>query len=250
MPTEPVDPTAAALRLTVQLNARAWGPDHAVAPPSAEVAARTVTASDAAHHVVDTRSLLGLDPWHASELAAAIDAAALLEPRGWVLALPRPGHLGALRGPAETNAAALAAGAAVLGLTCRVAWVPTVVGSAVQWTLLPSEPPAVPAPPSEAERAFSEAILAATSALTQLDVAGGPRPDLRHRSVLPAPYDRRRQTGLDRALMLYEACLAAVDDDGTAISSYEMARRRTTVAGLVGPASDVIVAICSTRPRP
>lgn len=250
MPSEPADPIASALRLTLQLNARTWAARHEVTAPSADVAARSVTASDTAHHVVDTGALLGLDPWHANDLARALDAATLLEPDGWVLALPRPGHPGSLRGPVPTNAAAVEAGAVVLGLTCGVAWVPSVVGSAVQWTLLPCERPATPPPPSEAERAFSEAILAATAALRDLDVAGGPRPDMRYGTPLPPPYDRRRQPGLDRALLLYEACLAAVDDDGTAISSYELERRRSTVAGLIGPASEVMVAICSTPPRP
>lgn len=208
-----------------------------------------MTARDVAHHVIDPESLLGLDPWHATELAPALDAAVLLEPQGWVLVLPRPGHLGSLRGPVPTNTAALTAGAAVLGLTSGVAWVPSVVGAAVQWSLLRSATPLAGPTPSEAERAFSEGILTATTALRELDVAGGDRPDRRSWLTLPLPYDRRRQPGLDRALVLHHACLAAIQDDGAAISSYEIERRRRTVTSLVDLASDVVVAICSTPPR-
>lgn len=241
------DPVLAAIRLTTQLNARLWSTDS-TPPASPEVTAHLIVGDDAAHHVVDPESRLGLDPLHANELPAALSAAVLLEPAGWVLVLPRPGHLGGLRGPAATNTAALAAGAAVVSRTAGAAWVPTVVGAAVQWTVHPATGPADPPTPADAERALSEALVAATHTLQELDVAGGARPGAPGQVRLPKAYGQRRQHALDRALLLHLACAAALEDDGSALSSFEMDRRRTALAPLVGITADVVVAACSTPP--
>src|SRR5699024_8836197 len=190
----------------------------------------------------------GLDPLHANELSAALSAAVLLEPTGWVLVLPRPGHLGELRGPAATNTAALAAGAVVVSRTAGAAWVPTVVGAAVQWTVQVATAPADPPAPADAERALSEALVAATHTLEELEVAGGARPGTPGQVRLPKAYGQRRQHALDRALLLHQACAAALEEDGSALSSFEMERRRTALTPLLGLTSDVVVAACSTPP--
>lgn len=242
------DPVLAAIRLTTQLNARLWSTDTAP-PASPEVVAHQVMGDDAAHHVVDQESRLGLDPLHANELGPALSAAELLEPTGWVLVLPRPGHLGALRGPVPTNTAAMAAGAAVLACTAGAAWVPSVVGAGVQWTILASAAPGATPSPADAERALSEAMVSATRTLQELDVAGGDRPGRPGGVRLPKAYGQRRQHALDRALTLHLACTAALDDDGAAQSSFEMERRRAALTPLVGLTADVVVAACSTPPR-
>lgn len=242
------DPVLAAIRLTTQLNARLWSTDDATPPASHEVTAHLITGDDAAHHVVDAESRLGLDPLHANELADALAAATLLEPTGWMLVLPRPGHLGALRGPVPTNTAALAAGSAVLARTAGAAWVPTVVGSAVQWSILPGVAPGATPGPADAERALTEAMVAATRDLDELDVAGGARPGRPSTVRLPKAYGPRRQRSLDRALMVHLACTAALEDDGAALSSFEMERRRAALTPLVGLTADVVVAACSTPP--
>ena len=242
------DPVLAAIRLTTQLNARLWTTDS-TPPASPEVTAHLITGDDAAHHVVDAESRLGLDPLHANELGPALSAAALLEPTGWVLVLPRPGHLAALRGPVPTNTAALAAGAAVLSRTAGAAWVPTVVGAAIQWTIHPAAAPGGAPGPSDAERALSEAMVAATRELHELDVAGGARPDRPGGVRLPKAYGQRRQHSLDRGLLLHQACSAALEDDGSALSSFEMERRRAALTPLVGLSADVVAAACSTPPN-
>lgn len=243
------DPVGAALRLTVHLNALTWAPAHGTAAASLDVAARTVAGRDSTHHVVDTDSLLGLSPWHANDLADALAAALPHEPEGWVLVLPRPGHLAGLRGPVATNTAALDAGAAVLARTAEVAWVPVVVGPTVQWMLHPATPPLGLPDPTEAERSLTEALLSATRALTDLDVSGGSRPDLVSPPRLPKPYDVRRQRALDRAWYLHQVVTVALDDDGGALSSYETLQRRQHLSGLLGPVHDVISATCSAPPR-
>ncbi|MFW6598267.1 hypothetical protein ACQBAU_06915 [Propionibacteriaceae bacterium Y2011] len=246
MPVSIVDPVLAAVRLTVWLNSACWaGPDTVGTSP--DVAARTIVAGDAAHHVVDRSGLLGLDPLYANELSAALSAAAAFEQAGWVLAIPRPGHLGPLRGPAETNQQVIAAGAGVLARTAGVALVPEVVGGAVQWTTLSASNPATSTTVSEGERAVAEAVLSATAELSALDVAGGDRPTA-HTVRLPKPYEPRRQRALDRGLGLYTACTVALTDEGSAISSFETQRRRQVLTPLVGHAADLVCAVCSTPP--
>ncbi len=244
------DPVTAAVRLTTHLNSQTWsaGPNNPV--PSADVAARTVMAGDSAHHVVDPDSLLGLNPIHANELSEALVSAAQREATGWLLVLPRPGDLGGLRGPVTTNSAALESGAAVVARTAGVAWIPLVIGSGVQWLIHPAAPPTVLPDPSEAERAFNEALVAATRALGDLDVAGGDRPELSHSPRLPQPYDARRQRSLDRAWRLHQIVTIALSDEGGALSSYEMAVRRQQLTALLAPAAQVISAACSAGPRP
>lgn len=204
-----------AVRLTAALNAQAGEPGGAE-----ERRARSVIGSDVAHHVADPEDLLGVGGLHAVELAEALPRLGSREAAGWVLTLPAPGLLGALRGPGELNVAALDAGAAVIAATAGLALVPYRVGPAVQWRIFPAERPAPPADPYEAERALSEAVLAAAGTLTRLDVAGGTRPD-DPQLQLPSGYPNKQRFAADRAIRLLVACEAALSDDGASISSYE-----------------------------
>lgn len=253
MPTAVPDPHLAAIRLITTLNAGVWTAASRVAGTTSavgvsdDVAAAQVVGPDAAHHLVDQASLLGLDPFHATELVDGWSTLTAAETDGWFLSLPRPGALGALRGPTETNQRAIASGAAVISPGAGVALLPEVVGAGVQWLVMPAARPATPPSPYEAERAMTETVLAATREMQRLDVAGGVEP--RSRTVrLPGPYDQRRQASLDRAVRMFTACRAALDDDGGSISSHQVLQRRATVAPLVGLSADVIVAICSAPP--
>lgn len=205
----------AAVRLTAALNAPAG--DSAGAE---ERRVRSVVGSEVAHHVVDPEDLLGLGGVHAVDLAEALPRLSSREADGWLLSLPAPGLLAGLRGPRELNVAALDAGAAVIASTAGVALVPYRVGPALQWRLFPAERPALPADPYEAERALSEAVLAAAGALARLDVAAGTRPD-DPLLQLPSGYPNRQRFAADRAIRLLVACEAALGDDGASISSYE-----------------------------
>ena len=211
-------------------------------------AAAAVAGPDVAHHVVDPGGLVGLDPLRATPLADALGAVAAQELELWVLALPVPGSPGPLRGPAELNQAALEAGQVVLAGSGGLALVPHLVGAGVQWRVHRAERPAAPPSSYEAERALSEAVLAAADTLSRLDVAGGRRP--REVSAELAPgYSPRQRQAADRAARLLQACDHALDHDGSAISSYEAEVRARELRRLRTAAGDALCAATSWMVR-
>jgi len=207
-------------------------------------AAEAVIGSDVAHHVVDPEGLLGLDPLRATPLADALGLIAAQDPELWVLALPVPGALGPLRGPAELNRAAVEAGQAVLAGTGGVGLVPHPVGRGVQWRVHRAERPFSPPTSYEAERALSEAVLRAADALARLDVAGGSRPGM-VAAVLAPGYSTRQRVAADRAARLLTACDSALASDGTALSSYEAEARARELRRLRSAAGDALCAAAS-----
>jgi hypothetical protein len=232
------------LRLASYLNALAR------ARLSVEVAAHSIAEPDAAHHVIDRTELLGLRPDVAHPLEDALEMLRNAEPDGWLLALPRPGAIGALRGPRELNEAALQAGEAVIGTTAGLALVPNRVGPAIQWRLFPAERPFAPPTPYEAERELNETILSAAAALDELGVAAGSRPR-RDRQVGLAPgYSDRQAATAERASRLLEVCDAAMRDDGAAISFFEADRRWQVLRRLRAAAGDALCAAISHPPQP
>ena len=229
----------ASVRLVRQLNAMI----NKSAP--LDRAAAAVLGQDVAHHFLDPDGVAGLDETHATTLVDALPSVASLQSQGWLLALPVPGRLGILRGPADLNRAALAAGSAVIGLSGGVALVPIEVGPAVQWRLYRAEPPASPHSGYEAERTLSETILSAGRTLSLLDVAAGPSPatDV---DLGPAPgYPPRQRAAADRAARLLLACQTALDHDGASLSSYEAAARRRELESVRDAARDALVAAVS-----
>jgi hypothetical protein len=249
-----------ALRMVTHLNAasqvtvpRSGVPGATVSP---EVAAHGITADDAAHHVLDPDAVLGLDPLHATDLEAALPVVAAREPAGWLLALPRPGHLAPLRGPVALNQAAVDVGAVVLGASGGVALVPFRVGRGVQWRAYAAEVPRPDLTAYDAERVLDQTIRRAARALVELDVAGGRRPaDLGALTLptdLPTGYDARRRNAADRAYRLFRACDAALADEGGALSLFEMDRRSQHLRDVRKAAADALCAAVSweDRPRP
>jgi hypothetical protein len=83
-----------AVRMTANLNSMIRGQQ------SIEQAERAILGDDVAHHVLDPEGTLGLDPLQASTLDDALEALLAAERDGWFLALPVPGSLAPLRGPA------------------------------------------------------------------------------------------------------------------------------------------------------
>jgi hypothetical protein len=229
----------ASTRMTAQLNSVINQRQRAAA------ACAAVINDDVAHHVVDSHGLLGLDPVRATELAEAWPAVAAAEPEQWVLALPLPGRLGVLRGPAALNAAALEAGSAVVAGTAGLALVPHPVGRAVQWVVLPAERPFRPPSPHEAERALSEAVISAAAALSRLDVAAGQRPDDDHGFRLAPGYDSRQRAAADRAGRLLVATDLAAADDGGSLSSYEALARSRELRAVRDAAREALSAAAS-----
>ena len=235
----------ASVRLTRQLNATTrQGGDTAT---GADRAAAAVLGCDVAHHVLDPDGVAGLDPIRSTVLQDAWPHLTGRERRGWLLALPAPGRLGVLRGPAQLNRAALAAGSAVLGIASNVALVPVRVGPALQWRLHRAENPAPPPTAYEAERALSETILSAGRTLARLDVASGQEPDAEP-DLGPAPgYTPRQRAAAERSARLLVACQTALDHDGASLSSYEAAARRRELEAVRDAARDALCAAVSRQ---
>ncbi len=227
------------LRLTVNLNAVLRF------QRSPAQAAAAVVDRDVAHHVVDPEDLLGIDPLQATALAEAVAVIAAREQEMWVLALPQPGALGALRGPASLNRAALEAGEVVLASSGGIALVPHAVGRGVQWRVHPAERPFAPPTSYDAERALSETVLSAAATLSRLDVAAGSRPGTHPTADLAPGYSSRQRLAADRASRLLLACETALASDGAALSLYEAEVRAQELRRLHRAAADALCAAAS-----
>src|SRR5215203_1051026 len=141
------------VRMTANLNSMIRGHQ------SIEQAERAIVGGDVAHHVVDPESVLGLDPFEASILDDTLEALLTVEQDGWFLALPLPGSLAPLRGPAAFNLAAVEQGEAVVASSAGIGLVPMRIGHAVQWRIFVAERPLPPSGPHEAERALNEVVI-------------------------------------------------------------------------------------------
>ena len=203
------------VRMTANLNSMIKGQQ------STEQAERAIVGQDVAHHVIDPDGALGLDPLQASTLDAALEALLAAEPEGWFLALPVPGNLAPLRGPAPFNLAALEQGEAVVASASGLGLVPIRVGQAVQWRVFIAERPLAPSSPYEAERALNEAVIDAAATLSRLEVAAGSRPTPAGALMLAPGYSTHQRTTAERAARLLAACDSALLDDGASISSFE-----------------------------
>lgn len=241
------DPVLAAVRLVSHLNAVRHG---TVSP---EVAARGIVGPDVAHHVVDEGGLLGLDPLRANDLQPALAAALVLVPGDWLLCLPRPGRTYGLRGAGLQPA--LAAEVAAVPVAGGLLLAPRFVGRAVQWTVHPAERAGAVPDVREAERTLSETVVEAGRALADLDLApAGPpgrgRSPRRADPVGLAPgYPARQLTAVHRAWLLYDACGRALEDDGGAISSFDLSSRRAVLRGVRDASADALVAACAWPPE-
>ena len=174
---------------------------------------------------------------------------------GWVgLALPVPGDLVGLAGPAALNADAVDVGEAVLVRTrdAAVALVPDEGLEAVTWAAQPAHPPR-PLDPTEAGQALRLDLHRTTELLVDLDVARW-QPEiadvltsLRERPAEPLPtsYDARRRALVDRAAMCLEIVELARDAESAAVSAVELARRRDALEPLGRAARHALVAACS-----
>lgn len=229
----------AAARFTSHLNALVARTVHP------ELAAAAVRGENVASHIADPDGLTGLDPWRAVNLVEALPALTAAEAEGWVLALPVPGRPGLLRGPATVNRAALDAGAAVVGLSSGWALVPYAVGPAVQWRVYRAERPASPPSPYEAERALSEAVLAAARALA--DTGSGATRAARPDAVLELPpgLTPRQVAAADRAARLLLAADVALAANRESLSSYEAMVRAEQVRAVRAAAADALTAAVS-----
>jgi hypothetical protein len=229
-------PGRLSLRLTANLNAALHGTlvdERAVAE---------VIGADVAHHVVDPDGVLDLDPDRATPLDDAFATLVAREPDRWLLALPLPGMLAPLRGPAPFTTAALATGVAVVAAGGGVGLVPHRVGHAVQWRVFAAARPFAPPTLYEAERELSEAVLRATTTLSRLDVAAGARPRTGDGPTLAPGYPPRAHATAGRAARLLAACEAALETDGAAITLYEADLRSRELRGVRSAAGQALCA--------
>lgn len=208
-------------------------------------ATAAVVDGDVAHHVVDPDDLLGLDPLRATPLADALPVLAGREQEMWVLALPQPGALGALRGPVPLNRAALEVGEAVLAGSGGLGLVPHQVGPGIQWRVHVAERPFAPLTAYDAERALNETLLSAAETLARLDVAAGERPRATPSADLAPGYGPRQRLAADRAARLLLACETALASDGAAVSVHEATVRAQELRRLHRAAADALCAAAS-----
>jgi hypothetical protein len=227
------------VRMTANLNSMIKGHQ------SIEQAERAIIGNDVAHHVTDPEGLLGLDRLEASILDEALEALLTAEQDAWFLALPVPGALAPLRGPAAFNLAALDQGEATVASTAGLGMVPIRVGQAVQWRVFIAERPLAPSSPSEAEQALNEVVIDAAAALSQLDVALGAWPDPPTTAALAPGYTSRQRATVQRASRLLVACDAALLSDGASISSFEATRRAQELRRVRAKAGEALASAVS-----
>lgn len=174
---------------------------------------------------------------------------------GFGLALPEPGDPVGIGGPPAFSAAALDAQEAVVAGAFGL--VPRRVGAVVEWTVHPASPRQL-TDVGEADRGLRQRLHDAAAALAALDVARW-RPeaadalmDLHHPPRLaPPPGTPARCADLAaRALQARAIVALALDDDGGAVSSTQVADRRAALLPLAAAARRALVAACSPEVWP
>ncbi len=168
------------------------------------------------------------------------------------LALPAPGDLVGLGGPASFNAAATHAGEAVVAGAFGL--VPEVDARTVVWRAYPAErAPWVDERETAAQ--LKLALADVTRRLVDLDVAAW-QPDipnlllnLRHRAPLPLPpgYDARRVETAERAVLCLDILVRARSDAGGAVTAYERPHRRAALDDRARATRRALVGACSSR---
>jgi hypothetical protein len=222
----------------------AWAHDRA----SLDEARDAIVGDDTAHDVV---ALPGR-----TEPVPLILALGLLRAEGGAraaLALPLPGDLLGLAGPAGFNEDVLEAGEGVVVDGAGLGLVPYPVGAAVQWICQPAHAAVQVPDPGEADTGLRQALLGTTDRLASLDVARW-RPE-----VADALMDLRRQVDLvlppamsPRAVRLAglsTRCRTivglAMEDDGGSVTAHEADARRDALLPLDHAARRGLVAACA-----
>ena len=168
------------------------------------------------------------------------------------LALPAPGDLVGLGGPASFNTAATDAGEAVVAGAFGL--VPVVDARTVVWRAHPADP-ARWVDERETAAELKLALADVTRRLVDLDVAAW-QPDipdlllnLRHRAPLPLPpgYDARRVETVERAVLCLDILDLAGAGEGGAVTAYEMQHRRAALDDLARATRRALVGACSSH---
>ena len=169
------------------------------------------------------------------------------------LALPVPGDLLGLAGPADFNAEVVEAGEGVLVHGSGLGLVPHRVGAAVQWRCHQAVTERQVPDPSEADTSLRQALLGTADRLVSLEVARW-RPEVAdelmalrrdHELDLPhgmAPRAVRLASMATRCRTIVEL---ALEDDGGSITAAEADARRDALRPLDHAARRGLVAACS-----
>jgi hypothetical protein len=177
--------------------------------------------------------------------------------RGLRLALPVPGDVAGVPGPAAVARAAVRAGAALIPLGGPpVVLVPESGRAQIDWRAWPAEPPMpLAAGLAEADRALRESLRAAADCLSALEVArwseeGGDvlaalRTGALDGEALPAPFPPRARQTLAQARRLRAVCAAALADEGGAVARADSDARRAALRDLERTARLAEMAACN-----
>lgn len=171
------------------------------------------------------------------------------------LALPVEGDLLGLGGPRDLNDAAIESGEAVI--VGSWAAVPEILGEVCHWRVLPAAPRQLP-DVGEADRSMRSALMDSANLLADLDVARW-RPEvadrlmnLSHRPSLDAPLGTPARCAdlAARGLQGWAIAELALEDDGGAVSAYEIQARRAALQPLERASRRALVAACSSEVWP
>ena len=188
----------------------------------------------------------------AEPLVLALGRLRSLGATGFGLALPVAGDPLGLGGPTAFNAAALAAGEAVVTTNADVGLVPERVGASVTWAEHSAQRRQVP-DVGEADRALRSALLETAEELARLDVARW-RPevadeltDLRRPHPVEAPpgVPSRCLSLAGRGIQAMTIVELALVDDGSAITAAETTQRQSALVSLERASRRALVAACS-----
>jgi hypothetical protein len=198
-----------------------------------------VIGTDATHTVSGLAALgLGGEPGVADALVTGLGRLRAEGTTALGAAFPAEGDPVGLGGPHDFNAAALDAGEAVVA-DAGIGLVPVRVGAVIEWTAHRAARRQLP-DVVEADRLLRTTLLETAQALADLEVARW-RPevadrllDLRHRPQLhPAPGVPARCVDLAaRGLQAREIVDLALEDQGGALTAYEVEARRAALVPL------------------
>ncbi|HYF73351.1 MAG TPA: hypothetical protein VD864_11060 [Nocardioides sp.] len=229
-----------------------WGTSWLAGHVVTDLVVDAVLADDATHAVAGLPGADGTET-----LVGALARLRSLGATGFGAAFPAEGDPVGLGGPPEFNADALEAGEAVVVLGADVGLVPHRTGAATVWTAHAARRRQLP-DVGEADRELRGALLESAEALARLDVARW-RPEvadqlmnLRHRPALPAPHGvpARCVELAARGLQAAGIVELALEDDGGAVTAYEIEQRRAALVPLDRAGRRALVAACSPEAWP
>ncbi|CAI9414842.1 hypothetical protein [Nocardioides sp. T2.26MG-1] len=226
----------------------AWLAGHVVT----DLLVDAVLAGDATHAVAGLPGVDGTET-----LVGALARLRAMGATGVGAAFPAEGDPVGLGGPPVFNADALEAGEAVVVGGVELGLVPHRTGAATVWTAYRAQRRQLP-DVGEADRGLRAALLGSAEALARLDVARW-RPEvadqllnLRHRPALSAPdgVPARCVDLAGRGLQATEIVALALEDEGAAITAYEIEERRAALVPLDRAGRRALVAACSPEAWP